>query len=188
MENAAQALRLAAWVLIFVAALSITMNAFSLAKGSIDTILTLSDREYLTSYIPPSGKTRKIVSYESIIPAIYRSFKENYKVVFPETDDYKLYKKSDEEWIYVIDLTINGMQDSLKEEFIKRILNGQNYANLNPNNNFKNITFGDGLYKAIQGKQFYEKIGLYYEGEENGATNVPEASKKIKRVITYEEV
>ena len=56
MENAAQALRLAAWVLIFVTALSIIMNAFSIAKTSIDSVLTTADREYITTYC--------IVSYE----------------------------------------------------------------------------------------------------------------------------
>ena len=81
MENAAKALKMAAWVLIFVAALSITMNAFSQARQGIDAILTYSDREYLTSYIPESGDTSRTVGFESIIPAIYRSFKDNYTIV-----------------------------------------------------------------------------------------------------------
>ena len=196
MENAADALKLAAWVLIFVAALSITMNAFSQAKGSIDTILTFSDREYLTEYIPPSGDTQRRVSYESIIPAIYRTFKENYKIVFP--DSYTLYTDYTDsiegEKIHVIDLSVNGIQDSLKEGFLKGILYGKN--NLRGEDkkfvedHFKNIEFSDnGLYEKIKEKKIYkESLGIYYEEETEGASSVPEANRTEKRVITYEEV
>lgn len=189
MENAAKALKLAAWVLIFVAALSLIMNAFSQAKGSIDTILTITDREYLTSYIPPSGNTERIVSYESIVPAIYRAFKENYKIVFP----YRLYIKDGKDY-NIIDLSITGLQDSVKEEFIKRIIYGNNSFLSEADRkytkqHFSNYTFEDkGLYDKIKSKTFKESIGIYYEEEVNGASDVPEASKTEKRVITYEEV
>lgn len=189
MENAAKALKLAAWVLIFVAALSIIMNAFSQAKGSIDTILTVADREYLTSYLPPSGNTERIVSYESIVPAIYRAFRENYKIVFP----YELYKKDGEPY-KTIDLSITGWQDGVKEEFIKRVIYGnkrfKTKKDLKYNeDHFKNYDFdNNGLYEQIKGNTFKESVGIYYEEEVNGASSVPEASKTEKRVITYEKV
>ena len=46
MENAADALKLAAWVLIFVLALSIAMNAFSTTRAASNAILSYKDREY----------------------------------------------------------------------------------------------------------------------------------------------
>ena len=46
MENAAEALQMAAAVLIFVLALSLSINAFGEARVASQTILEYSDREY----------------------------------------------------------------------------------------------------------------------------------------------
>ncbi len=192
MENAADALKMGAWVLIFVVALSICINAFGQAKECFETILNNADREYLTSYIPPSGNTQRIVGFESIIPSIYRSFKENYKVVFK---GYVLYTDKGED-IDSIDLIINGYTDDVKEEFLKRILYGENDprfstpdAQAYTASHFSDIKFGNGLYNLIKGKMFKESLGVYDPNEtEGGSTSTPEASKKERRVITYEEV
>ena len=71
MENAAEALKLSAWVLIFVVALSICINAFSEARATMDTILEYNDREYNDTYVEEAETTQRIVGYESIIPTIY---------------------------------------------------------------------------------------------------------------------
>lgn len=202
MENAAQALKMAAWVLIFVAALSITMNAFSQARQGIDTVLTYTDREYLTSYIPPSGDTQRTVGFESIIPAIYRSFKDNYTIVFP---DYVLYY-DDGVPVNSIDLSLNGIQDAYKEEFIKRIMYGNNGSSslddkAYTKSHFTNMDFTSentktgyktdkGLSELIKDKQYKESIGVYYIEDQgnNTSSSVPDANKKEKRVITYIEL
>ena len=46
MENAADALKMAAAVLIFVVALSISINAFSEVRTTATTILNYKDNEY----------------------------------------------------------------------------------------------------------------------------------------------
>ena len=46
MENAADALQMAAAVLVFVLALSISINAFGEARQTAQTILDNRDREY----------------------------------------------------------------------------------------------------------------------------------------------
>lgn len=125
MENAAEALKLAAWVLIFVAALTISMNAFSQARQSLDVIYSNVDREYITEYIPESGSTEREVGFEAIIPAIYRAYKDNYKVVFP---DIELYISSDGQYQHNLDLSTIGLQNTQeKEEFLKRVLFGMRY-------------------------------------------------------------
>lgn len=187
MENAAEALKLAAWILIFVVALSISMSSFGQAKESIDTLLVATDREYITEYLPESGDTQRIVGVESIIPAIYRSFKDNYKIVFP----FPLYKYKGDD-VYYIDLSVNGFTDRVKEEFIKRVLYGGDKYDANyTTNHFRDYVFynnSSSLYNRIKGKTFKEKLGIKYMGEENGATLAPDVNKVEKRIITYEEV
>ena len=84
MENAAEALKIAAWVLIFVVALSMCINSFSQARQTMDTILEYNDKEYSYTYVEDNGSTERIVGYESIIPTIYRAYKENYKIITNE--------------------------------------------------------------------------------------------------------
>jgi hypothetical protein len=82
MENAAQALRLAAWVLIFILALSLCINSFTQARQSVDQILMSTDREYITTYVDQAKNTQRIVGAETIVPTIYRAYKENFKIRF----------------------------------------------------------------------------------------------------------
>ena len=73
MENAADALKMAAAVLIFVVALSISINAFSEVRTTATTILNYKDNEYDYTYVQSNGGTERLVGLESIIPTIYKS-------------------------------------------------------------------------------------------------------------------
>ena len=197
MENAADALKMAAWVLIFVTALSIIMNAFGQARTTVDVILESTDREYITTYIPKSGKTKRTVGFESIIPSIYRSFRENYKVVFDGYTLYRVYKDGRYSSINYLDLNINGYTESVQEQFLLRILYGINNSRFQSTtaqkyteDHFRNIKFeGTGLYDKIKLKTFEESIGIYVPDEATtGATDTPESSKTEKRVITYKQI
>lgn len=86
MENVADALKMAAAVLAFVLALSISINAFGEARQSSQIILDSRDREYDYdyTYVENIESTQRIVSAETIIPSIYRAYKENYKIVFKD--------------------------------------------------------------------------------------------------------
>lgn len=148
MENASDALRLSAWVLIFVVALSVSINALTRAKQAADTIVMYNDREYDYSYISgDNSNIQRTVDLQIIIPTIYRAYKENYKVVFDETSMssilpdglYKRYDDSTKSYkpIYYIDLEKEAVSDlkvsednnewiTLKEYFIRRILYGKN--------------------------------------------------------------
>ena len=90
MENAADALKMAAWVLIFVVALSIIINAFGMARQTTDILISYNDNEYYTDYVE-QGSTERKVGYETIIPAIYRAYKENYKIIFLNNDGTPIY-------------------------------------------------------------------------------------------------
>ena len=201
MENAAEALRLAALVLIFVLVLSITMNAFSQARQSVDQIVISSDREYLTEYVEQSPNTLRIVGAESIVPTIYRAYKENYKILFTfkaPNDDYLYIKKHNDgtnEKIYYIDLEKENISDEyLKEYIIKRILFGNDLRTKNPAqwNKYESmvtdIEFNPyGLYNKIKGRTYEEHLGVYFQEEKNGDVTHTTANKSEKRVITYIE-
>lgn len=85
MENASDAIIMAGAVLIFVIALTVAMTVFSQARATVDTVVYASDRtnhyEYLDIDISNNIKNR-IVGLETIIPTLYKYYKENYTVVF----------------------------------------------------------------------------------------------------------
>ena len=79
MENMADALRMAFGVLVFVIALSITMNLVSQARATTNQIFNNMDR---ITYIEQDVRTtedanHRIVGMETIIPTIYRYSVEN---------------------------------------------------------------------------------------------------------------
>ena len=87
MENAAEALKMAAFVLIFAVTLATAIVSFSNVRVTAQTILDYTDREYDYTYVDDqNGQTARIVSAETMVPAIMRAYKENYKIFFYENE------------------------------------------------------------------------------------------------------
>lgn len=93
MENAAEALKMAFYVIVFVLALSISISTFSKAKETADMVLTIADDtryyEYDQITIDSIGNSvdsagSRIVGLETIIPTLYKYDKERYKVIFKQ--------------------------------------------------------------------------------------------------------
>ena len=192
MENAADALKMAAWVLIFVVALSIIINAFGMARQTTDILISYNDNEYYTDYVE-QGNTERKVGYETIIPAIYRAYKENYKIIFLNNDGTPMYfyeNKNTKEQINYIDLEKQNVgNDTAKEEFIKYIVTGNEINNSQYKFENSYDIKNNGLYNQIKGKQFTESLGVYYQEEIDGnQSNTPDANKTKKRVITYKSL
>ena len=192
MENAADALKMAAWVLIFVVALSIIINAFGIARQTTDILISYNDNEYYTDYVE-QGNTERKVGYETIIPAIYRAYKENYKIIFLNNDGTPMYfyeHKNTEEQINYIDLEKQNVgNDTAKEEFIKYIVTGKEINNSQYKFENSYDIKNNGLYNQIKDKQFTESLGVYYQEEIDGnQSNTPDANKTKKRVITYKSL
>ena len=82
MENAVDALKMAAAFLSFLLALGISISSFSQARQTADILIRYSDREYVTQYMEDLGTANRIVGRETIIPAISRAYKEYYKIYF----------------------------------------------------------------------------------------------------------
>ena len=89
MENSAEALKLAGFTLLFVAALSIAMMTIMQAKRTSEQIITYSDKTNYSSTIQENNNYEngnRIVSVYDIIPTLYRYNQEKYIVLFFNTD------------------------------------------------------------------------------------------------------
>lgn len=84
MENAVKALEMAFAVMVFVMALSVSMVSFNSAKATSDIVLYAQDETNYYDYQGATGKAaeNRIVGIETIIPTLYKYYKENYTVVF----------------------------------------------------------------------------------------------------------
>lgn len=192
MENATEALKMGAAVLMFVLALSVSLNAFGEARQTSQILLNYKDKEYNYTYVEDNGTTSRTVSAESIIPSIYKAYKENFKIIFKKSPDeaLEIYKKKGKSICY-IDLQKESLaNDSQKEIFIKAILYGKNRCSNwdEINNKFFNNEINlheEGLYDIIKGKQFTEYLGVYYQNEVSGITESSNVNDPEKRVITY---
>lgn len=89
MENAVDAIKIAFAVFVFVIALSVTIYMFTQAKTTSDLVLQASDVSEYMEYVE-LGDTQntatkngdRIVGLETIIPTLYKYYKENYTVIF----------------------------------------------------------------------------------------------------------
>lgn len=82
MENATDALMMAFAVMVLVIALSLSITMFSRANQVSEVVLSSSDvTTYYNYYDNDKGRYR-IVGLETIIPTLYKYYKENYTVLF----------------------------------------------------------------------------------------------------------
>ena len=82
MENATDALKMAAAVLIFVGALSFAIMGFTRAQQTATAILEKSDNQEYYSTENVRVSNNRLVGIETIIPTLYSYFKEGYTVLF----------------------------------------------------------------------------------------------------------
>lgn len=209
MENAADALKMAADVLLFGLAISIAILSFRQVREASDIILDYRDREtvYIDSgYYYETTGTERSVGLDSIIPAISKAYLENYKIVFEgldnpiytinlnvrlqdgttKIDKYSLDLETNQDSIYSNVVLANNEQ---KSEFLCGILYG-GFKN-NDRNAFEkkfNITLPPtNLYNQLKNKLekgfvIKEYLGVYYQDD---SENIPDVNKTEKRIITY---
>ena len=95
MENSAEALKLAGFTLLFVAALSIAMMTIMQAKRTSEQIIKYSDKTNYSSAIEvdtskQDSSGNRIVSVYDIIPTLYRYNQEKYIILFENTNGQPL--------------------------------------------------------------------------------------------------
>lgn len=86
MENAVEALKMAFAVMAFMLALSVSVTSFNKVKEVSDIVLYTKDETNYYEYQGIVGKAaqNRIVGIETIIPTLYKYYKENYTVLFRE--------------------------------------------------------------------------------------------------------
>lgn len=210
MENAVEALKIAAGVLLFVLALTVSISCFSQANRAVTSIVSMRDRDTQILYdqIKPSSGLTRVVGVETIIPTIYKAFSENIDIQFKDTSGkdmpiyYKLTQNEDISGKYyirekdsekndkIISSIIEG-QDSLVDADSKNLLDiilfgdGATSAENTKYARYKNIHYygNKGFYNFLKDKTFEEQLGEYYPID---TTNSGSTSTQIKkRVITY---
>ena len=218
-ENIADALKIAGSVLLFVIGLSVAFLAFSQARESVDAIIKYSDREYFTIendsrfyYLADSSGlgTNRYVGIETVIPTIYRAYKENFKIVFEVENDsnFHLFKKDilnpdtglyEEMNVKKIDLkeqSIGSDEDS--REFLNGILY-RNFEDIGDYNNDGNsnkedferkfkikIDDSQGFYSYLKTKlndkyRIKEELGIYYDNDVGGTPD-PQSVQDVNKV------
>lgn len=91
MENAASALKMAAAIFVFIVGLSILFNMTSLARDTATIVISKADKTNYYEYYEGNeaemdAKGNRIVSFDSIIPVLYRYSLENYGVTIVNKD------------------------------------------------------------------------------------------------------
>lgn len=184
MENAVDALKMAAAVLVFVMALGISISSFSQARTTADILIKYTDRETVTQYTQDTGDTTRIVGAETIIPTIYRAYNENYKILFYNSvgDLIELYTKMENGArvsVNYIDLEKEVLGDNRQQDnFIMALLYGTDATLQRADGteiDFYDFVDGlnsgidlnsNGIYDTIlKGNTFVEKFGVYYQEE-----------------------
>lgn len=84
MENATHALMMAFAVMVLIIALTVSIVSFNSAKNTADIILYTKDETNYYEYQGATGKgaENRVVGLETVIPTLYKYYKENYTVVF----------------------------------------------------------------------------------------------------------
>lgn len=189
MENSVEALYMAAAVLIFMLALTLTLSSFStfrndledliLSKEKVDTATT-KDEHGETKYINyiSSSDEKRTVGIDTVANSLYRVYKENYTVVIKlgdgELKDYENYNSG--KWLKnYANCLKNGAPKVVKEQKYKS--NGENIINSTDyvlvfdiptaqnNKEYINKALKAGLYKLLEDKTFTEYTGVYYEAD-----------------------
>lgn len=216
MDNAVEALYMAASILIFMVALTITLSSFSTFRNDLEDLILSEERVDAASTTDSSGKTqyinyisgedeRRTVGIETVVNSLYRVYKENYIVVMKLNDYTKV--KSDSDLKGLISFAKKKQEyPGVEEPIIK-------YDEFYPENptktdeiiifalsdvqndeNFINTVLEKGLYDILKGKTFTEYAGIYYETDacaedevNDHSEPVSDVNKRSARIITYIE-
>ena len=93
MEDAAEALKMAFAVFAFILALGIAFTMFNQSKRVSDIVISSNDRTYVEAYTESDINNTnhgRIVGVETVVPTLYRYYKEKFSVAMLEKNGTKL--------------------------------------------------------------------------------------------------
>lgn len=126
MENATDALKMAFAVMIFVMALTVSIVMFSQLNKTSKIVLSSSDVTKFYEYEVAQDQRNRIVGLETIIPTLYKYYKENYTVIFLDKNGnpiklYETQQKNKDIW---------GGDSTTRDQLISKYYNGTNTFNV----------------------------------------------------------
>ena len=200
MENAVEALKIAAGVLLFVLALTVSISCFSQANKSVTAIVSMRDRDVEIAYdqIKPSNGLTRTVGVETIVPTMYTAYYENIEIFFKDSsgdtipiyydlDTYGRIKTNDDGSYKTVDSILAGLEKMRLDMILSGKYNLPNYIDDDMKNKYeKQYIYDNGFYNFIKDKKFEEKLGEYYQIDSSISGSTSTQIKK--RVITYQEV
>jgi len=110
MENAVEALKMVCAYLAFGMALTVSIISFNNVKKVSDSVLYTKDETNYYDYQGATGKAaeNRIVGLETIIPTLYKYYKENYTIVFKQGYyDYTTGDITNWEYLYIYETPSN---------------------------------------------------------------------------------
>lgn len=183
MENAVDALKMAAFVILFVGALSIAMTMLNRAKAVSDVVIYTQDDRNFYTYVDESDyisgnkyKTERIVKLDAILPTLYRYYKENYRVEFYNTEGkgIKLYNPK-------------GLEDETNALDIDDEMQNNEYWQGSPQATKEHLDtiVVDVLFKNYKDSKFKEELGIKEITTSSHSSLLQDLNKQTKRVIKY---
>lgn len=187
MENATQALFMAASVLLLIVALTISISSFATLKVQVEDIVDARDEVLLTkdesggylNYIKNDDNDVRTVGVETIISAFRRLRKEQY-IIYIKAKNENL-SQIKEKYADLIITTSEAQKYNNSEiiekntEIIKLSASGAQNRYLDDDNVINS------LYEILNGNTYKEYIGIY----QNKADSVSEANKVTYKIITF---
>jgi len=211
MENAVDALKIAFAVMVFTIALSVAMATFSQARETSEAILYMNDKTNYYDWevaeydevsgvytIPSEGityRSQRIVGIDTIIPTLYRYYKENYTVIFVDKSNnpIPIYNvNNDRKWVYTGGTPINyfdlnseiqancpwvGTVNDIKKNLDLFLDGTSKYPQpsqidkISFGNTARFVTYGDGFIEEHQNDTFLEELGEYATDRTYGMNN-----------------
>lgn len=192
MENASDALIMAANVLLFVIALTVCISSFSMLRQGVDNIIgetevvkLANDSDTYINYIESRNNSSiRKVGAETVVASMVRSIKENY-VVYIKLNDYGTIFNGDNavnQSKATKDIKIKPLKGTNEKTIITK---GDSLIKVTIGSNSNqeiNAKLKNKLYDFLKDKQYYEYLGEYVNNTE---VNIEE--KIVYRVITYVE-
>ena len=194
MENATDALLMAASVLLLIIALTVSISSFTSMKNQVDVILQQEEETDLAideegnyiNYVEGAESVRTVAA-DTVISTIRRMIKEEYTVIISG------------ECIANGENVNSNLSEFKSEGIIKRLTTTQEYDGetligsgtyifeLSTKSKYATYitnTYMQILYDEIKGSTFKEYLGIWQDGSDL----VSDANKETYRIITFVEV
>lgn len=184
MENAAGALKMAAFVLLFIGALSIAMFTLSNARTTSQEILDGQDDRNRYVYIEEDDyiassttfKTERVVTFDAILPTIYRYYKENYRVEFYDQNGKA---------IHLYDPRGNLKNTTNVLDIDEEMQNNESWQG-SPQATKEHLdTIVKDVLMSYSNKKFKEELGIIETENPSDDPLLEDINKQTKRVIRY---